>query len=771
MPYFVVPDANAADDLTGARLYPNAAPGDTLGGLMNGTAYRVYSVLQGPTVTPEGAAAPIPAQHLWIGAVDATSALITVTAAGATDLTLSAEPVGGGTIRTATASFDPTYGFARVEVTGLEPDTEYQIVPVINGTRDTSKAGSFKTRPTTRKAFTFGFASCGHINHNSSIIFNTIRSMIGNAPFDWSGDRWYADVTENNLGLFHAREKTAMSVARNADFHRLGPVLFRWDDHDYAGNDSKKASPAGPAAREWYRSYVPMRPADPDPVGAVHSEVVLAPGFHLLGLDARSQREGTNFLGNVQEAWLISRLQAIGEDPLAVVGINAMVPFISLSGTDNWNGATAQRKRIRDAVNTYMPGRVFMMAGDAHMLAFDDGTNNDGIPLYQSAPLGTSNSVKGGPYSGGTVTVTQNQFSTIDATPTADGWTITYKGFSVDTGGVATQRLIHTAQLRMPTPNPDVAPTISADPVLHGTGIVGTTLTVSTAPVSGKPIPTESVTMLRDGTPSLETFPYTILTSDEEVSFAAVHRAENSLGTVERVSNEVTAVLPAGNLPTILQYAAGHATESAGAGKLTKVTLNTPATPGSLLLLFVMHDKQSSTFEGVSGLTLHKSHTTSNGVGGAVYSKIAQGGETSLSVGITYTGSSTRYVELLLLETNASVVEAVELGTDYAGVTSKGSSATIAASADTLAITTWHNDSATNLNDATSAVFNAGWDDLTGQGIGTKYPVKSFNSNSPGWAAATRPVSVTGALTADFNYIGSVADENMTMLVTLKKGA
>ena len=58
MPYLVVPDANAKDSLAGAVFYPDAEPGDTLTGLSNGTAYRVYAVTEGPTVTPLGLGSP-----------------------------------------------------------------------------------------------------------------------------------------------------------------------------------------------------------------------------------------------------------------------------------------------------------------------------------------------------------------------------------------------------------------------------------------------------------------------------------------------------------------------------------------------------------------------------------------------------------------------------------------------------------------------------------------------------------------------------------------
>jgi hypothetical protein len=55
-----------------------------------------------------------------------------------------------------------------------------------------------------------------------------------------------------------------------------------------------------------------------------------------------------------------------------------------------------------------MDDRLVVVAGDAHMIALDDGTHTDystsgagGFPLLQAAALDRPGSVKGGPYSGG----------------------------------------------------------------------------------------------------------------------------------------------------------------------------------------------------------------------------------------------------------------------------------------------------------------------------------------------------------------------------------
>merc|ERR1712232_1508836 len=74
-------------------------------------------------------------------------------------------------------------------------------------------------------------------------------------------------------------------------------------------------------------------------------------------------------------------------------------------------------------------GNVIAIAGDAHMLAFDDGTNTDdsdtssgqGFPLVHAAPLHNYGSNKGGPFSDGCYGYQYNnneQHATMEVTDT-----------------------------------------------------------------------------------------------------------------------------------------------------------------------------------------------------------------------------------------------------------------------------------------------------------------------------------------------------------------
>ena len=67
-----------------------------------------------------------------------------------------------------------------------------------------------------------------------------------------------------------------------------------------------------------------------------------------------------------------------------------------------------------------------MVSGDAHMIAIDDGTNTNysdtpgpGFPLFNAAALDRPGSIKGGPYSEGTV-AGGGQFGTLEIEDTGD---------------------------------------------------------------------------------------------------------------------------------------------------------------------------------------------------------------------------------------------------------------------------------------------------------------------------------------------------------------
>lgn len=116
-------------------------------------------------------------------------------------------------------------------------------------------------------------------------------------------------------------------------------------------------------------------------------------------------------LGADQKAWFKNELlEANGAYPL-IVWVNAD-PWIAepTPGGDNWGGYTTERRELADFIADNDIEGVAMLSGDAHMIGIDDGTNSDystsqsgGFPVFHAGPLDKRPSLKGGPYSEGTV--------------------------------------------------------------------------------------------------------------------------------------------------------------------------------------------------------------------------------------------------------------------------------------------------------------------------------------------------------------------------------
>jgi hypothetical protein len=77
-------------------------------------------------------------------------------------------------------------------------------------------------------------------------------------------------------------------------------------------------------------------------------------------------------------------------------------------GNDTWAGFPDERRRLAELIERSGIENLVMLAGDAHMVGLDDGTNSGygrdgggGFPVAHGAALDRPGGVKGGPYSHG----------------------------------------------------------------------------------------------------------------------------------------------------------------------------------------------------------------------------------------------------------------------------------------------------------------------------------------------------------------------------------
>ncbi|MDO5631143.1 MAG: hypothetical protein Q4G22_04825 [Paracoccus sp. (in: a-proteobacteria)] len=482
------------------------------------------------------AIAPSPAL-LWVGQFDANSVTVTASSVQGHDtVVFRAVPQSGAAVVSAPTAVDQTYGYARATITGLSAGQSYTVQAQTPAGIPLGQPGAVGTTPTTRAAFRIGFASCHTVDRSQEIYSRIADRQL--TAFYHLGDRGYPDIAVNNEALFHGNDDAQMAASGIGLLHRAQPLLYVWDDHDYGANNSGSGSPSRPAALSWYRARVPMRPvAGSGAVYTLHSPV---PGVQVALLDARTDRGGGRLISADQEAWLLGVIAGLASDDALV--ICAQVPWIATGVADTWSDATAQRQRIADAITANAPGRVIVIAGDAHMLAFDDGKNSvGGLPVFHAAPLGRPTSVKGGPYSGGTSTASTQQYGVLEFEPVMGGWTVTYRGLSVDAAGVETQRLTHTATLIAPAPPVDVPPGVTAPPTISPNGgTAGVLLTRTAGTASGSPEPSQTIEWLLDGQVIADQSGDTLDTTGRVGQITTRDRWSNSAGTVVGTSQAVT---------------------------------------------------------------------------------------------------------------------------------------------------------------------------------------------------------------------------------------
>jgi phosphodiesterase/alkaline phosphatase D-like protein len=232
-----------------------------------------------------------------------------------------------------------------------------------------------------------------------------------------TGDWFYEDIAVNDRSAFRSAYDTTLTAPAQAALYRAVPVAYLWDDHDYGPNDANRTSASRPAAMATYRERVPHYP-----LGIEGADTPIAQAFTIgrvrfLVTDERSARDpqsepdgpGKTMLGAEQKAWLETELRAAsGQYPL-IVWVTS-VPWITPEepGADHWGGYATERRELADFIESEGIAGLVMIAGDAHMVAIDDGTNNTfassgarGFPVVHAAALDRPGSFKGGPYSHG----------------------------------------------------------------------------------------------------------------------------------------------------------------------------------------------------------------------------------------------------------------------------------------------------------------------------------------------------------------------------------
>lgn len=291
---------------------------------------------------------------------------------------------------------------------GLQPSTHYHYRFEVAGRVDTTAAnsGRFRTPGEGATSFSFAVGSC-----NSSDDHPVWQSMRWLQPdlFIASGDLHYADPVgtdpdvHRTAYLQHVYQHTPVM-----EFLHDVPLAYVWDDHDFCGNGSDAQAPGRSAAGRAYRDHVPHYVLA-DSV-AIHQAFTIG-RVHFILSDMRATRTPEHMMDSAQHAWLRSELLHARDSGLIACWVTGLT-WNAIDYPENWGSQPAEREALGNWLLANQIKDLFILSGDAHMLAIDDGANADfstgqqspyRYPVFQAAALNRGGSYKGGTFNQGGV--------------------------------------------------------------------------------------------------------------------------------------------------------------------------------------------------------------------------------------------------------------------------------------------------------------------------------------------------------------------------------
>jgi hypothetical protein len=423
-------------------------------------------------VLPLGATGLV--QSLWIGAVTETSITATARADKAQGIALVVSPREDFSLQISSTALSPTaYAassgpadrrFVRATIGGLQPATLYHIGVAADGVIDTSRTGRFRTPAAGAHSFRFGCASCAGTGSNANT-FAFIEARAASADIDFFqhlGDLHYQNINTNSISAFHNAYDLVFDARRQNSAWRSLPLYYMWDDHDYGANNADGTSASRDAAVRIYRDRVPSPPpAEPgalDPVYYAYTRGRIR--FVVTDLRSASSARATpdgpgkSLLGAKQKEWFKAQIMAARDSGQAVCWVNTL-PWVSApaasSSNDDWSNYHTERLELSAFISDQgMLKRLFILSGDMHALAYDDGSsarNYGKTPVLHAAALDRSASHKGGPYTAGPFPQSTgsvvNQFGVVDVLDNGgDTIDVGFRGFRV-TGETTAQTVLN----------------------------------------------------------------------------------------------------------------------------------------------------------------------------------------------------------------------------------------------------------------------------------------------------------------------------------------
>ncbi len=391
--------------------------------------------------------------YMWSGAMQPTTATVVAKLTSAsttcrllvsTSSTLS-QPIFSGF---ATAAVSNNL-MAKMTVNGLAPNTTYFYAVESGNVVDNSSddIGKFTTPAAQPFSYRFTVGSCAvNSNHQAYTLMNNKAPLfhLSTGDFHYANPNSATDINVHRLPY----EQNMLSQTPSRNFFKNTALAFVWDDHDYSGNNSAGNSAGRTNARLAYQEYVPHYPLAAGTGNVAIHQAFTIGRVHFILSDLRSERGGSSMMGTAQKTWFKNQCLFARDNNYMI----AWVSGVSFGGTqtDNWGGFAAERTELSNFFRDNNIRNMFILSGDAHMLAIDNGTNHDfstgsnnvnDYPVFQAAAVNNSGSTKGGTYSeGGTFpnpSSSTGQYGVVDVTDNG-GSAITIKFTGYRTSGNTT---------------------------------------------------------------------------------------------------------------------------------------------------------------------------------------------------------------------------------------------------------------------------------------------------------------------------------------------
>lgn len=388
--------------------------------------------------------------YQWSGAIQPTSATVVAKMTNASTtcrlVVSTSSTLSSPLLSTAVSASSANNLMAKMNITGLTPNTTYYYAVQSGGVTDNSSddIGMFKTPASGAFSFKFTVASCA-VNSNHEVY----NLMSAKTPLFHvsTGDLHYANPNSSTDINVHRLpyEQNVLSLIPSRNFFKNYAIAHVWDDHDYCGNNSTSTSVGRTNARLSYQEYIPHYT-----LAAGTGNVPIYQSFtigriHFIVSDLRSERTSSSIMGTTQKNWFKNQCLYARDNNLIIAWISG----VSFGGnqTDNWGGFTAERTELSNFFRDNNIKNMFILSGDAHMLAIDNGSNHDfstgsnnpyDYPVFQAAAVNNSGSTKGGTYSEGGTFPNPNsstgQYGVVEVTDNG-GTSITIKFTGYRTAG------------------------------------------------------------------------------------------------------------------------------------------------------------------------------------------------------------------------------------------------------------------------------------------------------------------------------------------------